>query len=67
MDITDPRLTDSDRRLIRALALKRTIYLSQGRGREAHAIGAAVRIVWEALISPDIDITLPDSVVGDLE
>lgn len=66
IDLADPRLSNSDRRLIKALVLKRTIYLSQGRGREAHAIVAALRIVWEALMSPDIDVTLPDSVMGEL-
>ena len=66
IDLANERLTPSDVRLLKALMHKRLVYISQGRGREAHGIGQALLIVWQALMSPEIDIQLPDSLLADL-
>ena len=66
IDLASARLTPSDVRLLKALMLKRLVYASQGRDREAHGIGSALAIVWQALMGPEIEITLPDTLAGAL-
>lgn len=66
VDLASPTLKPDIRRLLTAMMLNRTHLISQGRGREAHVVGAAIRVVWATISSPAIDIELPDSVMGDL-
>ena len=65
-DINDLRLTPHDVKVLKALEMRQLRYISTGRGREAHGVKAAIDIVYSTMTSPDIDITLPDSVLGEL-
>ena len=66
INVNSPLVTPSQAHLIRALSATRLQMLSQGRGREATKYGTALICIWQQLTSPDIDITFPDSVVGEL-
>ncbi len=53
VDPDSPALSKRDARILKALAQKRQRYAEQGRGREAHAMGAAMQIVWQAVTRPE--------------
>ncbi len=46
IDLLDPTLTSSERTMLRDLMTARDDYCRQGRGREYHAMGKALAIVW---------------------
>ena len=46
IDLLDPNLTPSELSMLRDLMQARDQYCNQGRGREYHAIGKAMAIVW---------------------
>jgi hypothetical protein len=46
IDLRDPQLTPSELSMLQDLMKARDEYCNQGRGREYHAIGKAMAIVW---------------------
>ncbi len=46
IDLRDPQLTPSERSMLADMMKARDQYCNQGRGREYHAIGKALAIVW---------------------
>lgn len=67
IDLQSPLLTPGNVGLLRALSDKYQSYIRQGRGREAHAMAAAMQIAWHMLSEPDIPLDLPDTAHGSLE
>jgi hypothetical protein len=67
IDLQSPLLTPGNVGLLRALSDKYESYIRQGRGREAHAMAAAMLIAWRMFSEPDIPLDLPDTVHGDLD
>lgn len=66
IDLQHPLLTPKDVELLRLLSDRHQAYIRHGRGREAHAMALAMRIVWGKLCEPDIALELPTTLQGDL-
>lgn len=67
IDLDSPLLTPGNVALLRALSGKYETYIRQGRGREAHAMAAAMQIAWRLFCEPDIALDLPDTAHGSLD
>jgi hypothetical protein len=67
IDLQSPLLTPGNVGLLRALSDKYESYIRQGRGREAHAMAAAMQIAWHMLSEPDIPLDLTDTAHGSLD
>ena len=67
IDLQSPLLTPGNVGLLRALSDKYESYIRQGRGREAHAMAAAMQIAWHMCSEPDIPLDLIDTAHGSLE
>lgn len=67
IDLQSPLLTPGNVGLLRALSDKYESYIRQGRGREAHAMAAAMQIAWRMFSEPDIALDLPDTAHGALD
>lgn len=61
-----PGLTEREATALQALIVKRDIYLSQGRAREAHAVGVALWLAWQVFRDSPEDQTAFDTQRGDL-
>jgi len=66
VDPWSPELSDSERRMLLSLVKARTDYLEQGRGREAHAVGKSILIVWHFVKKVDLPLDLPPTDFGTL-
>jgi len=66
VDPWNPDLTDSERRMLLSLVRARIEYIEQGRGREAHAIGKSILIVWHFINRVDLPLELPTTDFGTL-
>ncbi len=62
VDPGSPALSKRDARILKAPAQKRQLHAEQGRGREAPAVGAAMRSVWRAVTRPEkgVDLEVSD-------
>lgn len=58
-DLHSPQLSLGEVELLRALSERREEYLMRGQGREAHAMAAAMQIVWRKLCEPDPAVERP--------
>jgi hypothetical protein len=66
IDLRHPLLTPENADMLRLLSDRHQTYIRHGRGREAHAMALAMRIVWGKLCQPDIALELPSTLQGDL-
>jgi hypothetical protein len=67
IDLLDPKLTPSERSMLRDLMTARDQYCHQGRGREYHAIGKALAIVWHYTRRTGGQPELPRTDFGQLD
>jgi len=67
IDLLDPQLTPSELSMLRDLMQARDQYCNQGRGREYHAIGKAMAIVWHYTRRTGGQPELPRTDFGSLD
>ncbi len=67
IDLLDPNLTPSEQAMLRDLMKAGEAYCRQGRGREYHAIGKALAIVWHYTRRTGGQPELPRTDFGSLD
>jgi hypothetical protein len=58
-DLGHPELDTRDIEILRALYGRRLLYVSEGRLREAHGVGAAMDLVWRGMTQRDARLEAP--------
>ena len=67
IDLRDPQLTPSELSMLTDLMKARDEYCNQGRGREYHAVGKALAIVWHYTRRSGGQPELPRTDFGSLD
>lgn len=58
-DLGHPELAQRDIEILRALRGRRLLYVSEGRLREAHGVGAAMDLVWRGMTDREAPLDAP--------
>lgn len=61
LDLTHPALQPQGALALERLQALRDSYIRQGRGREAHAVGRSMTLLWHTLVHPGQAAPAPDS------